>query len=185
MCLKYGKSQPKRAYKIKKSVFLIPFSSPPPLPPSSYSNQTAKNLIQAVGETINSCYIACSSSTMRRRKSVKKSASEPTNSDTLMQVRPLHTTDNKLLTCKCFSSQTPQGFIKRIPILCKWIHFCWLTFHLQMNSFLRSEHESSFFANELISLPNEFTSLQMHSSLCKWIHVSVMNSNHCKWIHIS
>ena len=46
--------------------------------------QTAKNLIQAVGETINSCYIACSSSTMRRRKSVKSNA--PTASDPLMQV---------------------------------------------------------------------------------------------------
>jgi len=45
--------------------------------------QTAKNLIQAVGETINSCYIACSSSTMRRRKSVKSSG--PASSDPIMQ----------------------------------------------------------------------------------------------------
>jgi len=48
--------------------------------------QTAKNLIQAVGETINSCYIACSSSTMRRRKnSTKRSPSGPASSDPLMQ----------------------------------------------------------------------------------------------------
>jgi catenin alpha len=46
--------------------------------------QSAKNLIAAVGETINSCYIACSSSTMRRRRSVKQASSSP-NTDTLMQ----------------------------------------------------------------------------------------------------